>query len=323
MGDSLPVLYVVVPCFNEEAVLPITMPKFWNQLEEMINDRLVSGNSKILYVNDGSMDSTWEIIREKSKENEHFLGISLSRNFGHQNALLAGLLECRNLCDITISIDCDGQDDIGVMSEMVKKYVGGYEIVYGVRNNRDTDSFFKRITAQVYYRFLEVLGAEVVYNHADYRLLSARVLNELADFGEVNLYLRGLVPLLGFNSTTVEYKRMERESGKTHYPMSKMLALACNGIANASVQPLRMITRIGVAVALMSFIGVVWAVVEMLNGNTISGWASMTCIICFVSGIQLISTGIMGEYIGKTYMEAKRRPRYIISETVGGIKEKE
>ena len=223
-------------------------------------------------------------------------------------------MEAKDRCDITISIDCDGQDDINAMDAMVDEYRSGSEVVYGVRDNRDSDTFFKRTTAQGFYKFLSAMGAEVVYNHADYRLISARVLRELANFREVNLFLRGLVPLVGFKSSSVYYTRSERLAGKSHYPLSKMLALAINGITSLSVKPLRLITGLGVAVALLSFLGVLWAVITALCGRAVTGWASTTSIVCFVSGVQLISLGILGEYVGKIYLEVKQRPRYIISE---------
>jgi glycosyltransferase involved in cell wall biosynthesis len=268
----------------------------------------------VLFVNDGSSDDTWKIISELSGRDIHFLGISQSRNRGHQNAVLAGLMEAKDRCDITISIDCDGQDDINAMDEMVDAYQSGFDVVYGVRSSRETDTFFKRFTAQSFYKLLSAMGAEVVYNHADYRLMSARVLKEFANFGEVNLFLRGLVPLVGFRSTTVSYSRAERLAGESHYPLKKMLGLAADGITSLSVKPLRLITSFGALVAVISFIGCIWALVTALCGKAVPGWASMTCIVCFVSGVQLISLGIIGEYIGKIYLETKRRPRYIISE---------
>ena len=249
-----------------------------------------------------------------AEKEEHILGVSLSRNRGHQNAVLAGLMEAKDRCDITISIDCDGQDDLDAMDRMVDAYLAGSEVVYGVRSSRETDTFFKRTTAQGFYKFLSAMGAEVVYNHADYRLVSSRVLQHFADFEEVNLFLRGMIPLVGFPSTTVEYARHERMAGESKYPLRKMLALAMNGITSLSVRPLHLITSFGVFVAIVSFIGCIWALVSALVGKTVAGWASMTCIICFVSGVQLISLGIIGEYIGKVYMETKHRPRYIISE---------
>ena len=268
----------------------------------------------MLFVNDGSKDATWDIIRELANADEHYLGICQSRNRGHQNAVLAGLMEAKDRCDITISIDCDGQDDINAMDGMVDAYRDGCDVVYGVRSKRDTDTFFKRFTAESFYKLLNAMGAEVVFNHADYRLMSARVLQEFANFREVNLFLRGMVPLVGFKSTSVTYERHERIAGESHYPLSKMLALAFDGITSLSVKPIRMITGFGVFVALISFLGVVWAVIQAILGHTVSGWASMTSIICFVSGVQLICLGVIGEYIGKIYMETKARPRYIISE---------
>lgn len=309
-----PVLYIVIPCYNEQEVLPITAPMFLNKLHELAEKKLVSENSRILFVNDGSSDGTWDIIRALAASDEHYIGISQSRNRGHQNAVLAGLMEAKDRCDISISIDCDGQDDINAMDNMVRAYLDGCDIVYGVRNDRETDSFFKRTTAQGFYKFLSAMGAEIVYNHADYRLISARALHELAKFKEVNLFLRGMVPLVGFKSTSVEYKRAERIAGKSKYPLRKMLALAGDGITSLSIKPLRLIMSFGVIVALLSFVGVIWAIVAALAGRAVAGWASMTCIICFVSGVQLICMGIIGEYIGKIYMETKQRPRYIISE---------
>ena len=309
-----PVLYIVIPCYNEQEVLPITAPMFLNKLHELAGKKLVSENSRIMFVNDGSSDGTWDIIRALAASDEHYIGISQSRNRGHQNAVLAGLMEAKDRCDISISIDCDGQDDINAMYDMVRAYLDGCDIVYGVRNDRETDSLFKRTTAQGFYKFLSAMGADIVYNHADYRLISARALHELAKFKEVNLFLRGMVPLVGFKSTSVEYKRAERIAGKSKYPLRKMLALAGDGITSLSIKPLRLIMSFGVIVALLSFVGVIWAIVSALAGRAVAGWASMTCIICFVSGVQLICMGIIGEYIGKIYMETKHRPRYIISE---------
>ena len=309
-----PVLYIVIPCYNEQEVLPITAPQFLAKIRQLTAEGKIAEESRVLFVNDGSKDRTWEIISELARSDGHYLGISQSRNRGHQNAVLAGLMEARDRCDITISIDCDGQDDINAMDAMVDEYLSGSEVVYGVRESRETDTFFKRTTAQGFYKFLSAMGAEVVYNHADYRLISARVLKEFAKFEEVNLFLRGLVPLVGFKSSSVYYKRAERLAGESHYPLRKMLALAIDGITSLSVKPLHLITGFGVFVALLSFIGVLWALIAALSGNTVAGWASTTCIVCFVSGVQLICLGILGEYIGKIYMEVKHRPRYIISE---------
>lgn len=310
---SAPVLYIVIPCYNEEEVLPITAPMFLAKLTSLINQGKISNDSRIMFVNDGSRDRTWDIIDTLASGNEHYIGISQSRNRGHQNAVLAGLMEARTHCDITISIDCDGQDDINAMDRMVDAYADGCDVVYGVRSSRETDTFFKRTTAQGFYKFLSMMGAEVVYNHADYRLISARALDALAEFREVNLFLRGMVPLVGFKSTSVEYSRNERIAGESKYPLRKMIALAVDGITSLSVKPLRMIMGFGIAVALISFIGVIWAIISAICGETVAGWASTTCIVCFVGGVQLICMGIIGEYIGKIYMETKARPRYIIS----------
>ena len=309
-----PVLYIVIPCYNEQEVLPITAPLFLKKITDLVAAGKISDDSRVLFVNDGSKDTTWDIIRGLANADEHYLGICQSRNRGHQNAVLAGLMEAKDRCDITISIDCDGQDDINAMDGMVDAYRDGCDVVYGVRSKRDTDTFFKRFTAESFYKLLNAMGAEVVFNHADYRLMSARVLQEFAGFKEVNLFLRGMVPLVGFKSTSVTYERHERIAGESHYPLSKMLALAFDGITSLSVKPIRMITGFGVFVALISFLGVVWAVIQAILGHTVSGWASMTSIICFVSGVQLICLGVIGEYIGKIYMETKARPRYIISE---------
>ena len=309
-----PKLVIVVPCYNEEAVLPITAPMFLEKLTGLSASGRISNDSRIMFVNDGSKDKTWEIIKNLSAENEHYIGITQSRNRGHQNAVLAGLMESKDMCDITISIDADGQDDINAMDAMVDAYISGCDVVYGVRSSRETDTFFKRFTAQSFYKFLAAMGAEVVYNHADYRLISSRVLQEFAGFKEVNLFLRGLVPLVGFKSTSVEYSRNERLAGESHYPLKKMISLAVDGITSLSVKPLQLIMTFGIVVAIISFLGCIWALITQLSGKSVAGWASMTCIICFVSGVQLISLGIIGEYIGKIYMETKQRPRYIISE---------
>lgn len=318
-----PILNIVIPCYNEEKVLPITAPMFLKELELLIEKQKISDASRIMFVNDGSKDNTWNIICSLAEENEHFIGISQSRNRGHQNAVLAGLMESIDNCDITISIDCDGQDDIEVMEKMVDEYSNGAEVVYGVRNNRDSDTFFKRFTAESFYKLLNIMGAEVVFNHADYRLISSKVLKEFAKFKEVNLFLRGMIPLVGFKSTSVYYSRHERLEGESHYPLSKMLGLAFDGITSLSVKPLRMIFAMGFIVSLVSFIGVIWAIVRQIMNQTTIGWASMTCIICFIGGIQMISLGVIGEYIGKIYMETKQRPRYIISERTENMKEGE
>ena len=310
----LPVLYIVVPCYNEEQVLPITSQLFLQKLRSLERAWKISPESRVLFVDDGSKDNTWQILCDLARQDRHFKGIRQSRNRGHQNAVLAGLMEANESCDITISIDCDGQDDLDAMDAMVDAYLDGCEIVYGVRSKRDTDTFFKRFTAEGYYKFLRFMGVDAVYNHADYRLVSSRVLKEFANFKEVNLFLRGMFPLVGFKSTSVYYERRERMAGKSHYPLRKMLSLAFEGITSLSVKPLHIITGLGCIIAALSFIGVIWSVIVALTGNSVPGWASMTCIICLLGGVQLTCLGVLGEYIGKIYMEVKGRPRYIISQ---------
>ena len=309
-----PVLYIVIPCYNEESVLPITSGMFRDKVRQLADAGKISDESRILFVNDGSKDKTWEIITALSAKDPCFQGIAQSRNRGHQRAVWAGLMEAKDRCDITISIDCDGQDDINAMDEMVQKYLDGAEVVYGVRSRRDTDTFFKRFTAEGFYHLMNALGADIVFNHADYRLISARVLESFADYKEVNIFLRGMVPLVGFPSATVSYERHERLAGESHYPLSKMLALAFDGITSLSNKPIRLITGAGIIVSLISFIGVIWAIVQAAMGSVVAGWASTVCIVCFMGGVQLICLGVIGEYIGKIYMETKARPRYIISE---------
>ena len=312
-----PVLYIVIPCYNEEKVLPITSGMFLEKLRSLISADIISDDSRIMFVNDGSRDSTWDIIMKLSGEQKYFTGLSLSRNRGHQNALLAGLTEAGKLCDITISIDCDGQDDINAMDSMVREYLDGAEIVYGVRSSRETDTFFKRTTAQGFYKLMNRMGANVVYNHADYRLLSAKVIKELANFKEVNIFLRGMIPLVGFKSTCVYYERHERLAGESHYPLKKMLALAIDGITSLSTKPIRIITTFGFVTAILSLIGIIWSVIAFALGKTVAGWASLVTIIFFFSGIQLLSLGVIGEYIGKIYLETKARPRFIIEKRAG------
>ena len=319
MSDTI--LYIVIPCYNEEDVLPLSAPLFIEELHQLIKDDLVSDESKILFVNDGSRDNTWNIIENLSNSDPHYEGICLSRNRGHQNALIAGLEQSYTRCDITISIDCDGQDDIKAMHSMVKAYYDGSEIVYGVRNKRDSDTLFKKMTARSYYKLLNSMGAEVIYDHADYRLVSSRVLKEFNNFREVNIFLRGMFPLVGFKSTSVYYDRNERIAGNSHYPLSKMIALAYEGITSLSVKPIRLITGMGAVIAALSFIMIIYSFIRYFTGNTVVGWASTNCIILFLSGVQLLSLGIIGEYIGKIYLETKARPRYIISKKTFDDKE--
>lgn len=314
MSNSQPILWIIIPCYNEEAVLPITAPLFLAKLNTLIDANKVSPESRILFVNDGSNDKTWEMICGLSHQEGHILGIAQSRNRGHQNALLAGLMEAKDRCDITISIDCDGQDDIDAMERMIEEYQKGCDIVYGVRSSRKSDSVFKRLTAHGFYRLMNKMGVEMVYDHADYRLVSARVLQHFADFQEVNIFLRGMFPLVGFKSGSVYYERHERMAGRSHYPLGKMLSFAVEGITSLSIKPLTLIVVLGLITCLLGFIGIIWAIVEVLLGNAITGWASTICIILFLGGVQLLSIGVIGQYVGKIYLETKHRPRYIISE---------
>lgn len=314
LGGGRCIVYLIIPCYNEEAVLPETSGIFLEKILTLVKNGKISDESRILFVNDGSKDKTWEIIKNLSSSDRHFIGISQSRNRGHQNAVLAGLMEANEKCDAAISVDCDGQDDINAVDEMIEKYAAGAEIVYGVRSARKTDTFFKRTTAEGFYKVLRWMGAETVFNHADYRLVSSRVLKEFANFKEVNLFLRGLFPLVGFKSDIVYYERHERIAGESHYPLNKMLGLAWNGITSLSVKPLHLIIGLGLLVSALSFVAVIWSVVMQLLGKTVAGWASTTSIIAFLGGVQLLSIGVIGEYVGKIYMEVKHRPRYIISE---------
>ncbi len=307
------ILYMIIPCYNEQEVLPQTSGMFLDELHDLVRKGKISDRSRVLFVNDGSRDRTWEIISNLARQDEHFIGISQSRNRGHQNAVLAGLMEAKDRCDITISIDCDGQDDIHAMEAMVDAYHEGCEIVYGVRSKRETDTFFKRFTAEGFYRLLNAMGAEVVFNHADYRLMSSRALQEFAKFKEVNLYLRGMVPLVGFKSTCVTYERHERLAGESHYPLKKMIALAFDGITSLSVKPIRMITMTGLIFFIVSLLGILWSLITAWSGNAVPGWASTACIVFLMGGLQSLFMGVIGEYIGKIYLEVKGRPRYIIS----------
>ena len=309
-----PILYLVIPCYNEEQVLPLTSGKFKAKLEELIEAGKISDESRVMFVNDGSKDMTWDILTSLCEEDKKYAAISLAHNRGHQNALIAGLMEAKKYADITISMDCDGQDDINAITQMVDEYAKGNEIVFGVRNDRSTDSWFKRTTAQSYYKFLRGMGVDIIPDHADYRLMSSRVLNALEGYGEVNLFLRGIIPQLGFKQSVVYYSRAEREAGTTHYPLSKMMSLAIDGVTSFSIRPLRLITVLGIIVALLSFIGIIYVLVSVISGYYVDGWASTTCILCFVSGIQMISLGVIGEYIGRIYLETKKRPRYFVAE---------
>ncbi len=307
-----PILYIVVPCYNEEEVLEETTKQLKEKLEALMKEKKISDKSKVMYVNDGSKDRTWKMIQEIHKREKHFTGITLSRNRGHQNALLGGLMTAKKYADVVISMDADLQDDINAMDEMIDKYIAGNDIVYGVRSARKKDTFFKRVTAEGFYKFMKFLGVECVYNHADYRLTSKRVLDEFENYKEVNLFLRGMFPLVGFQSDIVYYERKERFAGESKYPLKKMLNFAWDGITSFSVKPLRFICTLGFIVLLVSIGIMIYSVIRYLSGNTVSGWTFLSISIWFMGGLQMISIGIIGEYVGKMYHETKRRPRYII-----------
>lgn len=310
------VLYVVIPCYNEEEVLPETTKQLKEKMKSLISEKKISSKSKVMYVNDGSKDRTWEIIKEINEKEPLFTGITLSRNRGHQNALLGGLMTAKNYADIVISMDADLQDDINAIDEMIQRYKEGCDIVYGVRSARKKDTFFKRFTAEGFYKFMKFLGVDCVYNHADYRLTSKRVLNELSCFKEVNLFLRGMFPLVGFKSDIVYYERNERFAGESKYPLKKMLNFAWDGITSFSVKPLRMICSIGFIILFISICIMIYSLIMKLTGNTVDGWTFLSISIWFIGGLQMISIGIIGEYIGKAYGETKARPRFIISENL-------
>ena len=315
-----PTVYFVIPCYNEQEVLPVTAHMFLQKISDLYIDGKISEQSRLLFVNDGSRDNTWQIITELSNEDERCVGISLSRNRGHQNALIAGISEACDRCDAVITLDCDGQDDIDAVDKMIDEYINGCDVVYGVRGDRKTDTVFKRRSAQFFYKMMNAMGAEVVYNHADYRLMSQKAVKALLEFKEVNLFLRGLVPMVGFKYSCVEYSRKERMAGKSKYPLKKMLAFAFDGITSLSVKPIRLITAFGFIVAAISLIGIIWSVVTAFMGMSVAGWASTVSIICFLGGVQLLSLGVIGEYIGKIYLEVKHRPRYIIDKKTDDMK---
>ena len=305
-------LFVVIPCYNEEEVLPETSKRLVKKMAELEQKGLITPDSKVLLVNDGSRDRTWEMICDLHKQNPLFEGVKLSRNRGHQNALLAGLMTARGRCDVSISMDADLQDDMDAMDRFLEKYEEGCEIVYGVRNKRETDTFFKRETALMFYRLMKGLGVDITYNHADYRLMSNRALEALSQFGEVNLFLRGLAPLVGFQSDVVYYDRSERFAGESKYPFKKMLAFAIDGITSFSVKPLRLITTVGLVIFVVSLFMLLYALVSWITGNTVTGWTSTLASIWMIGGIQLLCLGVIGEYVGKIYNESKSRPRFII-----------
>jgi len=310
------ILYLVVPCYNEEQVLEETTKQLKNKLQSMIKAKKISDKSRVMYVNDGSKDKTWELIKEINKKEELFTGITLSRNRGHQNALLGGLMTAKNYADVVISMDADLQDDINAIEGMIDKYHEGCDIVYGVRSARKTDTWFKKTTAEGFYKVMKFLGVDIVYNHADYRLTSKRVLEEFANFKEVNLFLRGMFPLVGYKSDVVYYERNERFAGESKYPLKKMLNFAWDGITSFSVKPLRFICILGFAVLFVSIIIMVYSLIQKILGNTVTGWTFLSISIWFIGGLQMISIGIIGEYIGKMYNETKQRPRFIISENL-------
>lgn len=310
------ILYVVIPCYNEEEVLEETTKQMKVKMQKLIKDKKISSKSKVMYVNDGSKDKTWELIKKISEKEPLFTGITLSRNRGHQNALLGGLMTAKNYADIIISMDADLQDDINAIDGMIEKYHEGCDVVYGVRSARKTDTWFKKTTAEGFYKVMKFLGVDIVYNHADYRLTSKRVLEEFANFKEVNLFLRGMFPLVGFKSDTVYYERSERFAGESKYPLKKMLNFAIDGITSFSTKPLRLICMLGFIILFISIIIMVYSLFRKVTGNTVSGWTFLSISIWFIGGLQMISIGIIGEYIGKMYNETKARPRFIISENL-------
>ncbi|WP_286160018.1 glycosyltransferase family 2 protein [Olsenella sp. KH3B4] len=313
MRDNIPLLCIVVPCYNEEEVLPQSSNILASTVQDLVSKGKVSSDSRIIFVDDGSRDSTWSIISSLHESNRVFTGIKLAHNEGHQRALYAGLMDALDRgCDISVSIDADLQDDVSVIEEMVDKYVAGAEIVYGVRNNRDTDTGFKRNTAQAYYRLMNKLGAEVVYNSADFRLMSSRTLKALAQYREANLFLRGMVPSLGFKSDEVYYARKERMAGESKYPLSKMLALAAEGITSFSIEPMHVMTTVGVVALFVALIMLIYTIVSCATGNAVAGWGSLMVSIWLVGGLVITSLGVTGEYVGKAYLETKQRPRYIV-----------
>lgn len=308
------ILFMVVPCYNEQEVITETTRRLKEKYEALIEKGKISPESKVLYVNDGSKDKTWEMIRDIHNNDKMFRGLCLSRNRGHQNAVLAGLMQAKEEADMVISMDADLQDDIDAIDEMVDKYNEGYEVVYGVRNKRETDTFFKRFTAQAYYRLLLKLGVDIVYNHADFRLMSKRVLDNLENYKEVNLFLRGIVPMIGFPSTNVYYERHERYAGESKYPLKKMLHFAFDGVTSLSIKPIRLITTLGMFIFLLSICILLYSVVRHFLGYTALGWSSIMVSVWALGGLQILSIGIIGEYIGKIYLESKHRPRFIVKE---------
>ncbi len=318
---SEPVLYIVVPCYNEEEVLPETSKRLKAKMESLMEAGKIASKSKVMFVNDGSKDRTWSMIEELHEGDPLFSGVNLSRNRGHQNALLAGLMTAKDRCDMTISMDADLQDDIDAVDAMVDKFLAGCDIVYGVRSSRKKDTFFKRFTAEAFYRLMNFMGAETVFNHADYRLLSRRALEGLAEFKEVNLFLRGIVPMIGYTCATVEYERGERFAGESKYPLKKMIAFAMEGITSLSTKPIRYITALGVLIFLVSIIMLLVFIAQWALGMTVAGWASVICSVWAIGGLILLALGVIGEYIGKIYLETKARPRFLIREVLDHAEE--
>ena len=311
MGE---ILYIVVPCFNEEEVLPETARRLGDKLEELTAAGMISDKSRVLFVNDGSRDGTWAEIQRLHGESPWFCGADLTRNRGHQNALLAGLMAAKERADVVISMDADLQDDIDAVDAMLREYNNGCDIVYGVRSSRKKDTFFKRTTAEAFYRLMNALGAETVCNHADYRLMSSRALESLAQFREVNLFLRGIVPMVGYRTATVEYARGERFAGESKYPLKKMISFAVQGVTSLSIQPIRYISFLGIGIFFVSIVMLIYTVIRWAGGATVAGWASVTCSVWAIGGLILLSLGVIGEYVGKVYLETKGRPRYLIRE---------
>ena len=316
------VLYIVVPCYNEEEVLHETTKQLKEKIKSLIKKNVISPESKVMYVNDGSKDNTWSIIKEISQKEKLFTGISLSKNRGHQNALLAGLMTAKEYADIVISMDADLQDDIDAIDEMIEKSYNGYDIVYGVRSSRKKDTFFKKFTAEGFYKIMAKMGVEIVFNHADYRLTSKRVLNNLEEYGEVNLFLRGIFPLIGYKTDIVYYERKERFAGKSKYPLKKMLSFAWDGITSFSIKPIKLILSIGIIILFLSMLVIIYSIIMKFLGRTVSGWTFIMCSIWFIAGVQMVSLGVIGEYIGKIYSETKKRPRYFISENLNDKKDR-
>lgn len=310
------ILYLVIPCYNEQEVLPETSRRLKEKMENLMDRNMISRDSKIMFVNDGSKDRTWEMIEELHDQDPLYQGVKLSRNRGHQNALLGGLMTAKEYADMVISLDADLQDDIDVIDQFVEKYYEGCDIVYGVRSARTTDTFFKRFTAEGFYKIINLMGGEVVFNHADYRLMSKRALNELANYKEVNLFLRGIVPMIGFKTDVVTYERHERLAGESKYPLKKMLALAVDGITSLSIKPIRFIVFLGFMIFMCSILMLIYSLVQHFLGNTSIGWTSLIVSIWAIGGLQLLAIGVIGEYIGKIYLETKARPRYIIEKVL-------